>query len=108
MLFELRRYGNRTKSGVSVGLDTKALSHAVRALCQLEEIVTEGTITFPLKDRGHIMFIKNGTIPLNRVMEEIDIRYERCMDLLNKSDLPAESDISGIISVVKGYVFKSN
>jgi predicted nucleotidyltransferase len=105
MEFELKRYGKRTQSGVSVGLDTKALSHAVRVLCQLEEVITEGTITFPLKDSAHIMFIKNGAMPLARVMDEIDSRYDRCVELLANSNLQEESDISRILHVVKKYTF---
>ena len=103
---ELKRYGKRTQNGADTGLDTKALSHAVRVLCELEEVITDGGITFPLKDREHIMFIKNGAIPLGRVMSEIDGRYDHCMELLADSNLPAESDLSRIISVVKEYVFK--
>ena len=86
---------------------TKALSHAVRVLCQLEEVITEGSITFPLKDREHILLIKNGAMPLACVKDEIDGRYDRCVELLANSNLPAETDISRILDVAKKYVFKS-
>jgi len=107
MELELERYGKRTQSGVSVGLDTKALSHAVRVLCQLEEVIIDGNITFPLKHREHILLIKSGGVPLVSVMDEIDSRYDTCVELLANSNLPAESDISRILEVAKEYVFRN-
>ena len=42
------------------GLDFKALSHALRALGQMRELLGEGRIVFPLRNRAEIMAIKNG------------------------------------------------
>lgn len=41
-------------------VDFKALSHALRALYQMEELLCTGSIHFPLKDRLELMAIKQG------------------------------------------------
>jgi predicted nucleotidyltransferase len=102
---EIARYGKRSQEGVSTGLDTKSLSHAVRVLSQLEELVVDNKITFPLKEAEFIKKIKLGEVSLGECMSEIDERYERCMKLLEESDLPQESDITGMLNVVETYFF---
>ena len=42
------------------GLDFKALSHALRALAQMRELLQTGRIIFPLQSREEIMAVKNG------------------------------------------------
>lgn len=64
------------------GLDFKALSHAMRALNQMEEVLLTGKIHFPLKSRDELVEIKTGKIPwllfeqqlLDR-LDEIDKLY---------------------------------
>lgn len=42
------------------GVDWKALSHAVRAIRQQEELLETGRLVFPLRDRKEILHIKKG------------------------------------------------
>jgi hypothetical protein len=99
---ELKRYGERTKDGDSKGLDAKSLSHALRVLCELKELVTTGGITFPLKDAEHVKQVKLGEIKHESdVIYIIDNLYEECISLIENSNLPEDSDISGMLNVLE-------
>jgi hypothetical protein len=63
-------YGDRTKKALEDNnIDYKALSQAVRVLYQCEQLYSEGTIKFPLKDKSLILQIKQGELS----WEEIEI-----------------------------------
>lgn len=99
---ELKRYGNRTKDGDKKGLDTKSLSHALRVLCELKELVTTKNITFPLQDADFIKQVKVGDVSDEKVViDKIDSMFEECMDLLEDSDLPEQGSIDNMLSVLK-------
>jgi len=58
---DYRKYGSRArKAEKNEGIDWKALSHAVRALFQMEKLIDEGYILYPLSDSNFIKSIKNG------------------------------------------------
>jgi len=58
---DMRRYGARAEEAQrNEGLDFKALSHALRALDQMEELLQTGKITFPLKNRKELIAVKEG------------------------------------------------
>lgn len=100
---EIKRYGKRTEKGSGDGMDTKALSHSLRVLCQLKEIATDKHITFPLKELDFVKSVKLGEVDVDTVMTEIDERYEECISLLEESDLPDEVDIREMLDLLKGY-----
>jgi hypothetical protein len=104
---EVSRYGNRTKKGSDGGIDTKSLSHAIRVLSQLEEIIKTDHVTFPLLEAPYIMNVKNGRVALEKVLADIDERYDRCIYLLvkNKSYFPEVSNVHGMASEIEKYVF---
>lgn len=61
---EISNYGTRAEDALkNRGVDYKALSHALRALDQMEELFDIGRIVFPLKNRDKIMRVKSGEIP---------------------------------------------
>ena len=104
LLNELKRYGNRTKDGDKKGLDTKSLSHALRVLCELKELVTTKNITFPLQDADFIKQVKVGDVSDEQtVITLIDFMFEECMDLLEKSDLPDEGSVEGMLKELKSF-----
>lgn len=101
---EISRYGKRSVEGLDKGLDTKSLSHALRVLLQLREIIKEGNLTFPLRDASFVKDVKLGKITdVDIVMSKIDSLYEECMKLIEESNLQDEIDISPLIKVVKEY-----
>ena len=69
----LNEYGHRTKLAANAGgNDWKALSHAVRAVCQLNELLRTGRITFPRKEAKFLLDIKQGKISFEEVKETIE------------------------------------
>lgn len=55
--------GNRAREAMeNRGLDFKAISHALRALDEMEELLLTGKIVFPLATRDKLRKIKNGEI----------------------------------------------
>lgn len=103
---EINRYGKRSEDGVSTGLDTKSLSHALRVLLQLKELIQTKHITFPLANAGYVKDVKTGKITdVSEVMEKIHELYEECMALLELSDLPDSSDLTIMFNELEKYYF---
>jgi len=87
-------YGHRAKlAAENKNIDWKAISHALRAAFQTKEILTAGTIIFPLKEAPFLLAVKSGRLDyagevapvLESLMDEVEI-------LIRKSDLPDEVD----------------
>ncbi len=87
-------YGARAKQASNnMGIDWKAVSHAVRAAYQVEELLTEGTITFPLRNSNYIKQIKCGELDYrSEVGPHLDEIMEHVGELSKISTLPAKSD----------------
>lgn len=88
------KYGHRAKrASENRDIDWKAVSHALRAAIQTMEIMTEGTITFPLKDAEYLMQVKKGKLDYK---SQVAPRLESMMDALEtlskKSHLPETAD----------------
>lgn len=99
-------YGTRTNKGLENKQDTKALSHATRVLYQMKTWIETRDLKFPLPDVGFIMDIKMGNIAdTQTIITRIDELFDECMDLLDKSDLQEETDISGMVEVICNKVF---
>ncbi|GHV55546.1 hypothetical protein FACS1894206_09970 [Deltaproteobacteria bacterium] len=65
---DMRRYGARAEDAMrNRGLDFKALSHALRALMQMEELLQTGKIAFPLAGREELIAIKLGKYTWNEL-----------------------------------------
>jgi hypothetical protein len=86
-----REFGNRARASAK-GVDWKALSHAMRVIDEVEELLDEGFITFPLPHRHAIKSIKEGKESLDVVMDRLDIKLDRVRKKLAKSQLPTHSD----------------
>jgi hypothetical protein len=74
---DMRRYGARAEEAErNEGLDFKALSHALRALEQMEELLQTGKIVFPLKGREELLAVKAGQYPWSELEPRILQRLE--------------------------------
>ena len=73
-------------------MDYKALSHAVRVINEVEELLDDKFITFPLKNRKYITSVKEGNEKLEEVMNYIDHKLDVVQEKLSNSDLPERSD----------------
>jgi hypothetical protein len=82
---DLRRCGARAEAAErNEGLDFKALSHALRALEQMEELLQTGRIIFPLKSGKELLAVKEGKYSwaeleprILKRLEEVDALRER-------------------------------
>ena len=54
----MKEYGQRSQNAADAGFDFKSLSHAYRLLFQAEQMLTEGSLTFPLKPE-QVSFLKS-------------------------------------------------
>jgi len=86
-----QQFGNRSRASAE-GVDFKALSHAVRVICEVEELIDENFITFPLKNSTYVKSIKEGNESLADVMEFLDKKLTVVQEKLEQSDLPLKSD----------------
>jgi len=99
-----KQFGNRAKASAK-GVDFKALSHTVRVINEVEELLDEGFITFPLKNRVYIRSIKEGHESLEDVMNYIDNRLDVVYKKLDNSDLPEKSDIEFMDKLILSLLF---
>ena len=79
-------YGSRAEQAArNEGIDWKAISHALRAAYQVRELLTDNTITFPLKDAPFLMAVKAGKLDymsevvpvLEGLMDEVELLSEQ-------------------------------
>ena len=103
---EIARYGKRTNKGSGNGMDAKSLSHSLRVLCQLKEIASDQTMTFPLREVDFVKKVKLNQVDVDTVMDEIDKRYDECINLLGNSTLPDNIDITPMLKVLKSFYNK--
>jgi len=74
-------------------IDWKAVSHALRAAYQTKEILTEGTITFPLRNADFLRKIKQGKLDyLSEVGPLLETLMEEVESLAVASNLPETVD----------------
>ena len=87
-------YGRRAKlAAENQNIDWKAVSHALRAAYQTKEILTENTITFPLRNADFLRKVKQGTLDyLTEVGPELEILMEEVERLALASNLPDTVD----------------
>lgn len=95
-------YGERAKlAATSEGVDWKAVSHALRACYQYQELFSEGDITLPLPRHvaQHVLAVKLGQMSWESVAPQLEDALEQAKELSNKSSIPDvinDSDIESI------------
>lgn len=93
MCVEADRYGARAKAAaVSEGRDWKALSHAYRVILEFKELLTTGTIVFPLTYADVIYQIKYGQMTFEQVSQMITEELERVDQLRDVSNVNGAYD----------------
>jgi len=79
-------YGERARMAEeNEGIDWKALSHAVRAIRQMKELLETGQIQYPLKDAEELKRIKEGKYTWNEVEKKILDGVDEVDELMGKS-----------------------
>lgn len=106
----LVNYGKRAKMAAeNLGIDWKAVSHAIRAAIQIKDIFTTGNIEYPLKQANYLKKVKAGELSYR---DEVGPALEEMMDeierLSKESDLPEKVDQhfwdNFIMGVIEEYV----
>ena len=87
-------YGERTRQAErNENIDFKAISHALRAAYQVKELLTENTITFPLKEAPFLREVKQGKLDyLKEVAPKLEALMEEVEILSENSTLPEKPD----------------
>jgi len=87
-------YGRRAKlAAKNKNIDWKAVSHALRAAYQTKEILTENTLTFPLREADFLRKVKQGKLDyLSEVGPELETLMEEVERLAFASNLPETVD----------------
>ncbi len=95
-------YGHRARlAQTNEGIDWKALSHAVRVANEAVELLTTAQVTFPLPNAAHVLEIKKGLLPYERVAEEIEGLLLDVEKASATSSLRDEADTEFIDNLVK-------
>lgn len=89
-----RKGTNRPELVAAYGYDTKYAMHALRLGLQGCEYLWTGRLTLPMSehDRGMLMEVREGLVPLQEVAERIASIQEQLRQLLETSPLPPEPD----------------
>jgi len=89
------RHATRTREvSVEHGYDTKYAMHALRIAYQGCELLDTGKITLPIPDpeRGMLMEIRRGEVPLEVVLDRLRERSAQLEDTILNSSLPDSPD----------------
>lgn len=87
-------YGKRaTLAAENKNIDWKAVSHALRAAYQVKEILTNGTIIFPLKEACFLREVKNGDLDYKGIVApKLETLMAEAEALSLNSELPKKAD----------------
>ncbi|MBY3150930.1 hypothetical protein HFO56_00610 [Rhizobium laguerreae] len=88
-----KRYGRRVMDVANAtDHDWKSLSHALRIAYEGIEYVRTGSITLPVPNRGHLLDVKLGRVPLEEVTTEVDEAVRALIAEAKASTLPETHD----------------
>lgn len=100
-------YGERAKQAErNEGIDWKAMSHAMRAAYEAEELLEHGTITFPLKRADILLGIKKGEMNFKDVQWLLETKIEIIKRLQETSDLPEKPDYDFIEWLLEDILYR--
>lgn len=103
---DYERYGERAMAAErNEGIDWKALSHAMRAISQIEQLIDTGWIKYPLANAHTLKLIKEGVVKFKVVEKDISQGVDRVKDKLESLDTPAPKKDSNLIDslILKFY-----
>lgn len=89
-----REYGARAQQAAeNRNIDWKAISHALRVAFQVKELLTSGTITFPLPEADLLIQVKSGQRDyLTGVAPLLETLMDQVEGLISTSTLPEQVD----------------
>lgn len=87
----LAEYGERAKD-CHTNVEWKSLSHAVRVVDEVVELLSTNFITFPLPNAAFIYKVKRGTVELQEVLDYISLQMSNADKLMITSKLPEKAN----------------
>ena len=104
------RNPERAKLEEKFGYDTKHASHLIRLISEGEELLLNGTITFPRPDAKYLLQIRAGELTYEQLYRELEIYEEKFEKYYNVSPLPHKPEVNKIdelcIKINKAYLRK--
>jgi hypothetical protein len=85
------QFGDRARKA-SDNVDWKALSHALRVVLEVKELLTDSFITFPLKDAQYLLEVKQGDWEIDSVIYHLEKEIANIDLLLETTTLPKKVD----------------
>jgi hypothetical protein len=95
-------YGSRARAAVD-NIDWKALSHALRVILEVEELIGMSFITFPLKERDFVFKVKKGNVPIAEVMAILDEKIKQIDKLMLSTTLAEKQDETFVKKLLLKY-----
>ena len=89
---QFNQFGNRTKTiaDTESTTDFKALSHSLRIMMEVNELLETSFIKFPLTYSNIIKDVKSGNCNVYEIINTIEESLSMTDTLLENSDLPSE------------------
>jgi hypothetical protein len=102
------RNPERAKLEEKFGYDTKHASHLIRLISEGEELLLNGTITFPRPDAKYLLEIRSGALSYDQLYREMEVYEEKFEMYYKTSKLPDKPNSLGVdslcISINKTYL----
>ncbi len=89
-LWKKNRNPERAKLEEKYGYDTKHASHLIRLINEGEELLFNGTITFPRPEAEYLLAVKNGALTYEQLYRELEVYEEKFEMFYKNSKLPDE------------------
>jgi len=108
--WKTNRNPERAKLEEKFGYDTKHASHLIRLISEGEELLLNGTITFPRPDADYLLRIRAGELTYDQLYREMEIYEEKFEQYYKVSPLPHKAEVNKIdelcIKINKEYLKK--
>ena len=82
-----KEYTSQRTIDAKDGNDWKALSHAIRVLLEIKELLDTGNIQFPLKDKDFLLDIKLGKVERKDIDEFFNKELSEILERVQKNEL---------------------
>lgn len=87
-----KEYTSQRTKDAQDGNDWKALSHALRILFEIEELLTDKTITFPCKEKQFLLDVKQGKVDRSQIDDLFNDKFNTILDKVNSNVLEWKYD----------------
>jgi uncharacterized protein len=92
--------GRRPEYECAYGYDTKGAMHGLRLLYECIELMEHGRITLPRPEKEHLIEVRSGKWPLEKVLDEAKKLFKELENTAAKSLLPERVDRAAISKLI--------